>query len=118
MRRTAADGGASGGGPVKPGRSTGSSARPHGWGLPLLLAALFAALYLLGHRVEERHPEPGGLELGARRFLRRLVALGPRICGSEENERLAVKVRQGWRGELNRGGKHPNQRLGVHVKKG
>ena len=95
-RRAPADGGASGGGSEKRARSAsggGAAARPYGWGLALLLAALFAGLYALGHRVEERHPEPGELELNARRFLRRLVALGPRICGSEENERHAVKVR-------------------------
>ena len=100
-RKAAADGGASRGASEKLGRpSVGGSARPYGWALPLLLAALFAGLYVLGHHVEERHPEPGELEVNARRFLRRLVALGPRICGSEENERQAVQVswghRAGW----------------------
>ncbi|XP_043192678.1 endoplasmic reticulum metallopeptidase 1-like [Amphibalanus amphitrite] len=95
-RRAPADGGASRGAVEKQSRSAagggGGSARPYGWGLALLLAALFAGLYVLGHQVEERHPEPAELEVNARRFLRRLVALGPRICGSEENERHAVKI--------------------------
>lgn len=61
----------------------------------LMAVALYATMaFLLVSSLQNRLPEPGALEEGARAHLRRLLELGPRVGGSPANEVHAVQVNQ------------------------
>lgn len=59
----------------------------------LMAVALYATMaFLLVSSLQNRLPEPGALEEGARAHLRRLLELGPRVGGSPANEVHAVQT--------------------------